>query len=313
MLKMPVHSSPTLDVVTEQSGVTPVSIQEPEAYFDAVYSRHRGIISERVQRRLWKARILVAGAGSVGSFHAFALARLGVRNLVLTDPERYEISNLARQAGATLKTLGRWKADAVRGRILEINPHAKVEVTRDGVHDQNVDRMLAGVDIVVDSVEFYELEARRALFRAAEAKGIPVITAAPVGYGTNMLVFRPGSMPFEEYFDFKACRSRSECLAAFAMGLSPRLDGFRDLDLSEVSKSGESNAPSLALAASIASGVVASTVVSLLEDPKKVPAAPHYRSFNAKRMTITSGKLRRGNRSLLQRIRRWWLLRMLAD
>lgn len=285
----------------------PQDIESPEAFFDRVYARHRGIIDENLQRALWNAKVLVAGAGSVGSFHAFALARLGIRHLVLTDPERYEISNLARQAGATLPTLGRWKADAVAERVLEINPHAMLTVEREGVDASNIERLLDGVDVIVDSIEFYEFEARRALFAAAERRGIPLVTAAPVGFGINMLVFRPGGMAFEEYFDFASCRSRTECLLNFALGLSPGLNGFRDLDLSKVSASGATNAPSLALAASIASGVVATTVLRLLQDPEQVPAAPNYVAFNARSCEVTRGRLRWGNRSPLQRLRRWVL------
>ncbi len=291
---------------------TPADIQTPDGYFQRVYGRHRGIIDEALQQRLWKARVLVAGAGSVGSFHAFALARLGIRSLVLTDPERYEISNLARQAGATTATLGNWKADAVAERILEINPHAQLQVEHADVDAENVERLLDGVDVVVDSIEFYALEARLALFTAAEKLGIPLVTAAPMGFGVNMLVFRPGGMSFNRYFDFPGCRSREECLANFALGLSPTMNGFRDLDLSKVTATGSTNAPSLALAASIASGVVATTVLRLLQDPDQVSAAPHYAAFNAKTFTVTRGKLRWGNRSPLQRLRRHVLLSRMA-
>jgi len=299
----PVVTTPAQDE-TRRATSLPHAIETPEGYFERVYARHRGIVEEPLQRKLWNAKVLVAGAGSVGSFHAFALARLGIRNFVLTDPERYEISNLARQAGATTETLGRWKAAAVAERIRAINPHAQIETHLDGAGEDNVDRLLDGVDVVVDSIEFYELEARCALFAAAERRGIPLVTAAPVGFGVNMLVFRPGGMPFVRYFDFPSCRTRTECLLNFAIGLSPRLNGFRDIDLSKVSASGSTNAPSLALAASIASGMVATTVLRLLEDPAQVPAAPHYKSFNAKRCEVTNGCLRWGNRSLLQRLRR---------
>lgn len=294
------------------SSDAPAEIQAPEDYFQRVYSRHRGIIDERTQRRLWNARVLVAGAGSVGSFHAFALARLGFRGLVLTDPERYEITNLARQAGATTRTLGQMKASAVAERILEINPHAQLHIEHGGVDATNAERLLEGVDLVVDSIEFYELEARRALFAAAERRKIPLITAAPVGFGVNMLVFKPGGMPFERYFDFAHCHTRRECLANFALGLSPGLNGFRDLDLSKVSGSGETNAPSLALAASIASGIVATTALRLLVEPEHVPAAPTYTAFNAKSFQVTRGKLWFGNRSPLQRLRRRVLMRLTA-
>ncbi len=208
--------------------------------------------------------------------------------------------------------MGEWKAEAVAARIHQINPHARLQIEREGVNPSNVQRLLEGIDVIVDSIEFYELEARRSLFAEAEKRGIPIVTAAPVGFGINMLVFRKGGMPFEEYFDFNGCSSRSECLANFALGLSPGLNGFRDLDLSKVSASGETNAPSLALAASIASGVVATTVYRLLEAPEEVLAAPNYASFNAKSFNVTRGKLRWGNRSPLQRLRRRVLMSRLA-
>jgi molybdopterin/thiamine biosynthesis adenylyltransferase len=290
----------------------PETISSPDTYFEQVYRRHRGIISEELQRKLWNTRVLVAGAGSVGSFHAFALARLGIRKFVLTDPERYEISNLARQDGATLETLGQWKAEAVRDRILTINPHAEVLVEREGVNETNVARLLEGVNVIVDSIEFYELEARCALLREAQRRGLPLVSACPIGFGTNMLVFRPGSMSYEKYFDFDSCQTRKEKLANFALGLSPKLNGFRDLDLTKVSASGESNAPSLALAASLASAVVSTTVVRLIEDASKVEAAPCSFALNVRGLKIERCKLRWGNRSPLQKLRRRILLKLLG-
>ena len=92
------------------------------------FSRTERLIGKENIERLERARVAVFGIGGVGGHTVEALARSGVGSLDLIDSDRVCLSNLNRQIIATHKTLGRYKVEAARERILEINPQAEVRV-----------------------------------------------------------------------------------------------------------------------------------------------------------------------------------------
>ena len=79
---------------------------------------------------------------------------------------------------------------------------------------------LDGVDLYVDSLDFFALDIRNKVFAACEAKGIPAVTAAPLGMGSALLVFMPGKMSFEDYFRMGG-HSEDEQALRFMLGLAP--------------------------------------------------------------------------------------------
>lgn len=92
------------------------------------FSRTVRLIGEEALERLQKSRVAVFGVGGVGGYAVEALARSGVGTLDLIDSDTICLSNLNRQIIATHKTLGMYKVDAARERVLEINPQAEVNV-----------------------------------------------------------------------------------------------------------------------------------------------------------------------------------------
>jgi tRNA A37 threonylcarbamoyladenosine dehydratase len=125
--------------------------------------------------RLYKARVAVFGIGGVGGYCVEALARTGIGALDLFDDDRICLTNLNRQIMATRKTVGMYKADVMRERILEINPDAEVGAhklfygpdTADGVE-------LSAYDYIVDAVD--TMTAKLELVCRADALGVPVIS-----------------------------------------------------------------------------------------------------------------------------------------
>ena len=85
------------------------------AAFDAAeaFARNLGWVSAQEQARLRASRVAIAGLGGVGGAHLLTLARLGVGAFHLADPDRFEMANLNRQAGASLSTLGRPKVEVL--------------------------------------------------------------------------------------------------------------------------------------------------------------------------------------------------------
>ncbi|MFD0522094.1 ThiF family adenylyltransferase [Paractinoplanes durhamensis] len=147
--------------------------------FQAVFTaRNHGVISPEDQARIGAAKILVAGCGSIGGAAVEPLVRLGFRRFVLTDPGTYELTNLNRQ-NATVDDLGRNKAAVAADRVRAINPHAEVEVVEVGVGDATVDRLLDGIQVVIDGVDVTTpsgLRAKGLLHERVRERRLPLMT-----------------------------------------------------------------------------------------------------------------------------------------
>ena len=91
------------------------------------FSRTELLIGKEGIKKLQKAKVAIFGIGGVGSFVVEGLVRAGVENFVLVDDDKICLTNLNRQIIATRKTIGKYKVDVMKERILEINPNANVE------------------------------------------------------------------------------------------------------------------------------------------------------------------------------------------
>ena len=92
------------------------------------FSRTELLLGKEAMQRLEGARVAVFGIGGVGGYVCEALARSGVGALDLVDDDKVCLTNLNRQIIATRKTVGRYKTEVMKERILDINPKAKVEI-----------------------------------------------------------------------------------------------------------------------------------------------------------------------------------------
>ena len=134
---------------------------------------------ERVAR-LAASSVLVFGMGGVGSYCVEALARCGVGRLTLVDGDRVERSNLNRQLIALRSTMGMFKCDAARSRILDINPEAHVEIQNVFYTEENAELLDFGeFDYVADAVDM--IRAKVLIAERAKHAGVPVISAKGAG------------------------------------------------------------------------------------------------------------------------------------
>jgi len=138
-------------------------------YFEA-FSRNLGFLSRDEQTRLSNARVAIAGLGGTGGAQVHALARMGIGRFHLADPDTFELVNFNRQSGATLPNIGRLKTEVAKETILAINPEADIQTFESGVSVENIDTFLEGVDVVVDSLDFYCFEERFLLYGHARDK-----------------------------------------------------------------------------------------------------------------------------------------------
>ncbi|MBE7461929.1 MAG: ThiF family adenylyltransferase [Planctomycetes bacterium] len=221
--------------------------------YETAFGRNLGLITESEQAKLAALRVGLPGLGGVGGAHLQALARLGVGAFSLADPDAFEVANFNRQLGASLQTLGRGKADVAVETAQGINPEADVRVFRECVTAANAAEFLDGVDVVVDGIEFFHMDDRRALYAACRARGIPVVNAGPVGYGAAVLVFTPDGPSFDRYFGLSDEMTKAEKLIAFGLGLAPGFGGGVDPRYVDLERSrGPALAPSCMLCAAAA-------------------------------------------------------------
>lgn len=284
--------------------------QQPFDYVTA-FSRNIGWLTPTEQALLRGRRLAIAGLGGVGGVHLLTLARLGVGAFNIADFDRFELHNFNRQAGATLPNLDRPKLDAMAEAALAINPELELRRFPDGVTDDNLDAFLDGVDLYVDALDFFALPARRKVFAAAYARGIPAITAAPLGMGTALLSFLPGRMSFEDYFQVEG-HPEEEQFARFLVGVSPAMlqQGYL-VDRSAVNFV-EKRGPSTPMGCELAAGVLVTESLKVLLGRGCVRAAPWGLHFDAYRNRLARTWRPGGNAHPLNRLALAIVRRMLA-
>ena len=276
-------------------------VQENPFDYQEAFSRNIGWITEEEQNILKTKHIAIAGLGGVGGGHLLTLVRLGLTRFNISDFDKFELPNFNRQAGATMSHLRRPKLDVLVEMAKDINPELEVKTFPLGVNSDNLDQFLEGVDLYVDALDFFALDARRAVFAACAEKGIPAITAAPLGMGVALLCFLPGKMTFEQYFQLEGC-SEGEQFVRFLLGLSPSmLQANYLVDASRVNFA-DQKGPSTIMACELCAGVAATQVLKILLKRGKVQAAPFGLHFDAYRNKMKTTWRPWGNRNPIQKL-----------
>lgn len=144
------------------------------------FSRTQLLLGQENMERLSRAKVAVFGIGGVGGYVAEALARSGVGSLVLVDNDTVCLSNINRQIIATHKTLGRYKTEVMKERILDINPQARVEVRNCFYLPENAHEFdFSEYSYVVDAVD--TVTAKLEIILRAQQCGVPVISSMGAG------------------------------------------------------------------------------------------------------------------------------------
>ena len=269
--------------------------------YEEAFARNIGWVTEAEQAALRGKRIAIAGVGGVGGVHLLSLARLGIGAFHVAEMDTFDLVNFNRQAGAMMSTLGRPKVDVMVEMARQINPELDIKVFGEGVNAGNLDAFLDGVDLYVDGLDFFAFQARRDTFNACHAKGVPAVTAAPLGMGTAVLSFLPGKMPFEEYFRLDGC-DEDEMAVRFLLGLSPAMlqRGYL-ADPSRVDFAAR-RGPSTIAACQLCAGVTATEALKILLGRGEVLCAPWGFQFDAYRNRYIKTWRPWGNRNPVQQI-----------
>jgi molybdopterin/thiamine biosynthesis adenylyltransferase/rhodanese-related sulfurtransferase len=160
------------------------------------YSRHLLIpeIGEEGQLKLLDAKILLIGAGGLGSPVSLYLAAAGVGTLGIIDADIVDETNLQRQIAHSLDTLGTPKVDSAKRSIEALNPDVEVITYRERLTSENIDRILDdGWDIIVDGADNFP--TRYLVNDASVWRGIPVVHGSIYRFEGQVTVFKPHEGP----------------------------------------------------------------------------------------------------------------------
>ena len=144
-------------------------------------------------------RVAVFGIGGVGGYVCEALVRSGIGAFDLIDDDKVCLSNLNRQIIATQKTVGKYKVEVMRDRMLDINPDAKIKIHKCFFLPENADDFpFSEYDYVVDAVD--TVTAKIELIMRAQREGAPIISA--MGAGNKL---DPGRFKVADIYDTNIC------------------------------------------------------------------------------------------------------------
>jgi len=144
------------------------------------FSRTELLIGKEAVEKLQKAKVAVYGIGGVGSFVVEGLVRAGIGHIIIVDYDKYDITNINRQLGATHSTIGKYKVDVMKQRCLDINPNIKIEAYKpdeiDGGETSLVD---STITYVVDAID--TMTNKIELIEKAKLENVKIITATSAG------------------------------------------------------------------------------------------------------------------------------------
>jgi len=167
--------------------------------YERAFGRNYGIFTPEEQERIRNAKILLVGCGGIGGVMAILLARCGVGNFVLVDPDVYEPTNINRQVTCFVDTIGRNKAEVTAKEIWRINPEAKI-VTYKEIAPDKMEEVIKkeGVAIVVGASDDFAMSV--VALSAANKVGKVAIMPYPVGMLARVSVSLPGGPSPEQFY-----------------------------------------------------------------------------------------------------------------
>lgn len=163
------------------------------------FSRTRMLLGPENMRILAFAKVAVLGIGGVGGHCAEALIRSGIGAIDIFDNDRVSLSNMNRQLIATHSTLGRYKVEVMKERLLDINPNAQIGAFRLFYLPETAEQIdISAYDYIVDAVD--TVRAKLELVCRAQAAGTPIISS--MGAGNKL---EASALTVADIYETKAC------------------------------------------------------------------------------------------------------------
>jgi molybdopterin/thiamine biosynthesis adenylyltransferase/rhodanese-related sulfurtransferase len=205
--------------------VQPRTLSEAQA---KRYSRHTLIpeVGEQGQFKLLDSRVLLIGAGGLGSPAAYYLAAAGVGTLGIIDADVVDDSNLQRQILHNTERIGQYKAESARKTLTALNPDVKVNTYIERLDEENVHRIIADYDVIVDGTDNFP--TRYLLNDAAILANKPVVHGSVFRFEGQLTIFKPYDGPCYRclYPEPPPPELAPSCAEAGVLGVLPGIIGL---------------------------------------------------------------------------------------
>ena len=167
----------------------------------AIFNRTESLVGSDGMKAISAAKVIIFGIGGVGSWVAEGLVRSGVVHLTLVDSDRVGITNVNRQCPATVRTIGEVKVEAMKARLLEVNPKVEVEAI-EGVYDSTTRDTfgLESYDYVIDAIDSLECKAALILHATSLPKRVKFFSS--MGAALKM---DPTKIRVSEFWQVEGC------------------------------------------------------------------------------------------------------------
>ena len=145
---------------------------------DDFFSRSEALLGAEAMKALRTKRVIIFGVGGVGSYAAEALIRTGLTHLTIVDGDTVQPSNINRQLPATRATLGMSKVEALKERLLSINPDAEIEAVAEFYHDddENLKSKILHHQYLIDAIDSVDDKVHLILY-ASRVRGMKVFSS----------------------------------------------------------------------------------------------------------------------------------------
>lgn len=190
------------------------------------YARHIALsaVGAEGQQKLLDAKVLIVGAGGLGSPAALYLAAAGVGTIGLCDFDHVELSNLQRQIIHSTATVGTLKTESAKARMQDLNPEVDVITFPNALTQQNAHSILEGFDAVIDGTDSFAV--RYLINDVAQELGIPVVHGSILRFEGQVTVFPKGGPCYRCLFsEAPPAELAPNCSTAGVLGVLPGVIG----------------------------------------------------------------------------------------
>lgn len=267
------------------------------------FSRNIGILTADEQNHLKASKVGVAGLGGLGGQTFANLVRMGIGQFQIADIDDFDFPNTNRQIGAAESSMGLSKVDVMAKMGCDINPELIIKKFSDGISLQSVEDFVKDSDIIVDSLDFFCLSARRLLHKTCEKYGKTVILSAPLGFSATLHAFSKTSMSSNDYFSFNDQMDSYEQMIHFAVGIAPSALHLKYLKFDKHKLVSSGTGPSISNACTLGASLLANEIMIALLERRPLFQAPYYTQFDLYLGKHQRKKLVWGNKGPLQRLK----------
>lgn len=258
--------------------------------YEQLFERNNGVFNNEEINKIKSLKVGIVGAGGLGGPVAYTLARLGVGEIRIIDPEKFEASNINRQYGAYIDTIGQYKAKVIERELLRINPYLVVKAWGEALTPQNLNEFIEGVNVIVDAIDFFAIEIERLLYKEAVKRNLWCHTSQAAGNICTFTSFNPQGMTFDEMF----LEDGNVKLEKIIKALFPILpDQATPQLLQEIIDGKQLHISSHATPPPIGGSLVVEDIIRVnIKNQKPIAEAPNLYIFDLNKMAITHYKVK---------------------